>query len=186
MRAVKGWQFMSENSRELMTRAKNGDPQAFGELYSEVWHELYRFALYYLQNKEDAEDAVQEAAAEAYRCIKSLREAEAFRSWIFAILTRYCRHRIKTIIQQKHNTTFEELEQQGVFIEAESGQLDDKIEVWNALNILGNDERLVVLLSVVGDYTSYELSAMMKKPSGTIRSQLHRGLVKLKIMLSES
>jgi RNA polymerase sigma factor (sigma-70 family) len=185
MKAVKGWQFMSEISREIMTRAKNGDPQAFGELYSEVWRELYRFALYYLQNKEDAEDAVQEAAAEAYRCIKSLREPEAFRSWIFAILTRCCRRKIKTIIRQKHNISFEELEQQGVFIEAESGQPDDKIAVWNALDTLGNDERLVVLLSVVGNYTSLELSAIMKKPSGTIRSQLYRGLVKLKTMLSD-
>ena len=185
MKPVKGWQFMSENSRELMARAKNGDPQAFGELYSEVWHELYRFALYNLQNKEDAEDAVQEAAAEAYRCIKSLREAEAFRSWIFAILTRCCRRRIKTIIRQKQNTTFEELEQQGVFIEAETGQPEDKLAVLNALNTLGYEERLVVLLSVVGNYTSPELSAIMKKPSGTIRSQLYRGLAKLKIILSE-
>src|ERR1035437_1157846 len=149
MRAEKGWQHMSENSRETMVLAKTGDPQAFGELYSKVWHELYRFALYYLQNKEDAEDAVQEAAAEAYRCIKSLREPEAFRSWVFAILTRCCRRKIKTIIQQKHNTTFEELEEQGVFVEAKSEQPDDKLAVWNALNTLGNDERLVVLLSVV-------------------------------------
>jgi RNA polymerase sigma factor (sigma-70 family) len=176
---------MSENSRELMERAKNGDPQAFGQLYSEVWHDLYRFALYYLQNKEDAEDAVQEAAVEAYRCIKSLREPDAFRSWIFAILTRCCHHKIKTIILQKHNTSFEELEQQGVFAEAKSENPDDKLAVWNALDTLGNDERLVVLLSVVGNYTSPELSVMMKKPSGTIRSQLHRGLAKLKTMLSE-
>lgn len=176
---------MSENSRELMMRAKNGDSQAFGELYSEVWHDLYRFALYNLQNKEDAEDAVQEAAAEAFRCIKSLREPEAFRQWIFAILTRCCRRKVKTIIRQKLDTTFDELEQQGIFIEAETKQPDDKLVVWNAINALGYDERQVVLLSVVGNYTSLELSSMMKKPSGTIRSQLHRGLAKLKIMLSE-
>jgi RNA polymerase sigma factor (sigma-70 family) len=176
---------MLENSREFLARAKDGDSEAFGEMYSEIWQELYRFALYSLQNKEDAEDALQEAVAEAFRCIKSLREPEAFRSWIYAILTRCVRRKVKTIIEQKHTTTFEELEKQGVFIEVTQAQPDDKIEVWNALGSLKHDERQVVLLSVVGDYSSTELAAIMKKPSSTIRSQLHRGLAKLKIILSE-
>ena len=176
---------MLENSREFLARAKDGDSEAFGELYSEVWQELYRYALFSLQNKEDAEDAVQEAAAEAFRCIKSLCEPEAFRSWIYAILTRCVRRKIKTIIQQKHTTTFEELEKQGVFFETEPAQPDDKIAVWKALSSLKHEERQVVLLSVVGDYSSIELASIMKKPSSTIRSQLHRGLEKLKIILSE-
>ena len=44
----------------LIQRAKRGDIKAFSELYSRIYVELYRFALYTLKHPQEAEDAVSD------------------------------------------------------------------------------------------------------------------------------
>ena len=51
--------------------------------------------LYTLKNCHDAEDVVADAVADAYNGISSLREADAFKNWIFKILSNKCRRRLK-------------------------------------------------------------------------------------------
>ena len=41
----------------------------FIELYTGIYKDLYRYALYILCNKEDAEDAVSEAVVDAYAAV---------------------------------------------------------------------------------------------------------------------
>ena len=49
-----------EESRELVRQAKKGKREAFAKLYETVYEDMYRFALYVLKDREDAEDAVAE------------------------------------------------------------------------------------------------------------------------------
>ena len=58
----------------------------FIELYTAVYKDLYRYALYVLGNREDAEDAVSEAVVDAYAEFGKLRDKGAFKGWIFKIL----------------------------------------------------------------------------------------------------
>lgn len=174
---------MNENSLAFVGRAKSGDTEAFGQLYSMVWKELYRAALYALGNREDAEDAVQETAVEAYRSIRSLRDESAFRSWIFTILMRSCRRRFRSLATARRGITLEELDEVG--LAASTDNPDQRLELRKALLGLRPDERLVVILSVIGNYSSSELAHVLKRPSSTVRSQLHRGLGKLRHILCE-
>jgi RNA polymerase sigma factor (sigma-70 family) len=174
---------MCESPEALAARAKNGDKQAFGELYSMVWRDLYRLALYSLRSREEAEDAVQEAATEAFRSIGGLKDETLFRPWMFTILTRCCKRRLKTIIADKCSTSIYELEEAGILLQTGDGGTEDRVCIWNALEKLGGDERLIVLLSVIGNYSSSELSVMLHRPAGTVRSQLHRSFIKLRRLL---
>ena len=74
-----------ENCSEtvLIRRARRGDIQAFGVLYGRIYKELYRFALYTMRHKQDAEDVVSETVVAAYEGIDRLKKEESFRSWIF-------------------------------------------------------------------------------------------------------
>ena len=67
----------------------------FIELYTGIYKDLYRYALYILCNKEDAEDAVSEAVVDAYAEFGKLRDRAAFRSWIFKILSIKCKKKIR-------------------------------------------------------------------------------------------
>ena len=67
----------------------------FIELYTAVYKDLYRYALYVLGNREDAEDAVSEAVVDAYAEFGKLRDKGAFKGWIFKILSAKCKRRLK-------------------------------------------------------------------------------------------
>lgn len=71
---------MNEDIAALVQRAGSGDAAAFGELYEQVYKDLYRYALYCLGSREEAEDAVQETALEAFRGMAGLKRPEAFRA----------------------------------------------------------------------------------------------------------
>ena len=49
----------------LIRRAKRGDVKAFSELYSRIYVELYKFALYTLKHPQEAEDAVSDTVKAA-------------------------------------------------------------------------------------------------------------------------
>jgi DNA-binding protein WhiA len=50
-----------DDVRVLISKSVGGDKDAFGKLYGLYYRDMYRFALFYLGSREDAEDAVQEA-----------------------------------------------------------------------------------------------------------------------------
>lgn len=85
----------------LISRARSGDAEAFGKLYEQVYVDLYRYALYCLGSREEAEDAVQETALEAFRGLHGLKRPEAFRAWMFTILSARCKRHIRGLIRRR-------------------------------------------------------------------------------------
>ena len=57
---------VGSSTHSLIERARRRVSAAFGELYGQIYADLYRYALYRLGSREEAEDAVQEAALEAF------------------------------------------------------------------------------------------------------------------------
>ena len=165
---------------QLVKQAKDGDKEAFASLYTQLQGELYRFALYSLGNPADAEDAVVEAFTQAYRGIGKLREPAAFHSWMFQILSAQCKRRIRGIIREKGNTSFEEMASQlmgDVRFEELSAE---RLTLLGALNSLKPQERMIVLLCVVYGYTERQVAQILREPQGTVSSKRYRALKKLR------
>ena len=72
----------------------------FSEMYETVYRDLYRYALCLMKNPQEAEDAVSEAVIAAYENIHKLKKEEAFKSWIFTILTNKCKKRLKKALKE--------------------------------------------------------------------------------------
>ena len=99
----------TEDPAALAVRAKAGDVEAFGRLYELVYTDLYRYAFYHLGDTQAAEDAVQDTAVEAFRAIHKLKNAAAFRSWIFTILYARCSRGIRELIRQREQDPLEDV-----------------------------------------------------------------------------
>lgn len=167
----------NETTVELSRRAKEGDAEAFGALYSLVWHDLYRYACYFLGNRQDAEDVVQETAAEAFHGIGTLRDPEAFKRWIFAILIRRCKRALRQTVRARSQISLED----SLDLPAErSGDLEQALELEEQLLHLSADERTVILLSATQGYSAVEIGRMLGCPAGTVRSRLSRAYAKLR------
>ena len=167
------------NKSELLVAAQYGNKQAFCSLYALYKDKLFRYAFYRLNNKEDAEDAVQDCVLCAYRQISSLKNVKAFDSWIFKILSACCNEKLKHIINAKNSVEFD---QAGMFLGVENTAIE-KTELCEALGILNDEEKEIVLLSCVAGFKSREIASFMDMTAGSVRSKLSRSLNKMRTFL---
>jgi RNA polymerase sigma-70 factor, ECF subfamily len=70
---------------QLVRRAKRGDDQAFEELVRRYDRNVFRIAQHITQNREDAEDVVQEAFLKAYSNLAKFQEQSKFYTWLVRI-----------------------------------------------------------------------------------------------------
>lgn len=158
---------------QLVKEAKQGDAQAFAELYRNIYQNLYRFALYMLGNPADAEDVVSDAVMDAWVTIGKLRSEEAFDGWVFRILSNKCRRKRKEYL----NKPLEWKEEIG-----EVSGADDLVENFHLRRIFGeldDDDRMIIGMHVFGGYTSREISEITGMNANTVRSRESRALKKM-------
>lgn len=157
------------NEREIVKKAKSGDKDAFCTLYGIYKDKLYRYAFYRLGSREDALDAVSDTIICAYEQIKNLRNADAFPAWIFKIHRITCLSYIKQQIRQRENSVLEDFSN-STSVAYEFDCVVTELEY--ALAQLKDDEREVVLLSVVAGFNSNEIAKVTDLTSGSVRSKL--------------
>lgn len=159
----------------LIRRARRGDVKAFSELYAQIYKELYRFALFTMKHPQDAEDVVSESVIAAYENIHKLKKEESFRSWIFTILSNQCRRKLKTARRM------EELPEDIAAAEQDHAGTCD---VREAFMNLDEEDRVIVVCSVLEGYASAEIGRMMGMNPATVRSRKARAMDKLRQILS--
>ena len=76
---------VTSDDMELVHASKNGDVAAFGELVKRYDRKLLRIAQSVTHNREDSQDAVQEAFLKAYQNVAEFREASQFSTWLIRI-----------------------------------------------------------------------------------------------------
>lgn len=169
------------NEKDLVIKAKNGDIDAFCVLYDRYKRKLFNYAYYKLGNREDAEDVVQDCVLTAFEQIKNLKKAESFSSWIFAILYHGCMSAIKEQIKQRNNS---DIEQYKNTLSYENDIDFEREELKQALSILSEVDKNVVLLSVVVGLNSKEVAKITGLTAVNVRQKLSRSLSKMKRYLS--
>ena len=170
--------------RDLIRWARRGDAKAFARLYSEIYRDLYRFALCMLRHPQEAEDAVSEAVIAAYENITSLRKESSFKSWIFTILNNACR-RALTKRSRERKITDDADTYPGVAAGAEPDYAQRE-DIRRALELLDEEERMIVAFSVFGGYRSEEIAEMLNKNASSVRSRKKRALEKMRVSLGST
>lgn len=168
---------------QTVQRAKNGDREAYGELYAYYYKELYRYAYYCLRHEQDAEDVVAETVACAFAQLKQLKKDEAFPMWLFSILSNQVRRRKKAYVKEHQNLPLEDME---TLADEYTPQSEERIDLYRALSQLPEKERSIVLLAVVDGFTGNEIAQILKMKPSTVRSKLSRTLKRLQQSLSEA
>ena len=170
--------YMSIDNTLLVTRAGEGDSDAFAALYTQYAADMYRFAAYMLNSAADAEDAVQNAVLSAYGNMPALKKPEAFKSWLFKILSNECK---KILRMNSRSPDF--LPDEDFFFSLKDENAHDAqlgLELQEAVSQLPAPDGQIVLMCVIGGFKSEELAAIFDMPASTVRSKLNRSLDKLR------
>ena len=76
---------------ELVRRVLGGDTGAYAALVARYRDRLGRYAIHMLGNREDAEEALQDAFVRGYRSLARCDDPERFGAWLYGILVNRCR-----------------------------------------------------------------------------------------------
>ena len=156
--------------------AREGDTEAFARLYSTVYEYLYHIALYSLRSPDDAADTVSDTVLDAFCSIKKLRSPEKFRSWIMSILA--------VRIKRKQRSYFEPSEELNENSSLTDSFSFESVELREAVARLDPESRLMLSMSVLGGYTSGEISDICGMKPGAVRSKLTRIKERLRLELT--
>jgi RNA polymerase sigma-70 factor, ECF subfamily len=76
---------VASDDLELVHASKNGDVSAFEQLVKRYDRKLFRIAQHVTHNREDSQDAVQEAFLKAFQHLGDFREDSQFSTWLIRI-----------------------------------------------------------------------------------------------------
>lgn len=168
---------------KLVQKAKKGNDEAFEQLISSVRQKLYRTAYSYVRNEQDALDMYQETIYTAYISLKTLKKPESFPSWIIKILVFKSIDFIRK--ESRHFTTDDEQ----MFAELISTENVDFIthsmDLSEAFKFLDPTIKTLILLRYYHELSIKEISILMNRPEGTVKSDLNRAKKKLRPILKE-
>jgi len=189
---------------DLVARARQGDPAAFGELIDRHRVAVYRAALAALGSHADAEDAAQEAFLAAYRRLDSFRGDASFKTWLLTITWHQAINRRRSLIRMFRRMVdpggagdrVESIEHPGVSLieqvaaigpSPEQAAADEQLrrEIQQSIRALSPKLRDALLLAQSGAYSYEEIGAMLEAPTGTIKWRVSEARKAIKKRLRE-
>jgi RNA polymerase sigma-70 factor, ECF subfamily len=99
--------------------SKNGDAAAFEQLVKRYDRKLFRIAQSVTHNREDSQDAVQEAFLKAYQHLADFREASQFSTWLFRITVNQSLMKLRKQRSTKEMSLNEDFGDEGDFLPKE-------------------------------------------------------------------
>lgn len=153
------------------------------EALLENYERLYRFAYSYVSNEQDAMDIVQEAAYKAIRSCETLKNEKYTVSWLFTIVRNLALDVQEKRKREQPGLIEDYLENKEEFIV--QTQDDCGTELSEALKVLEEKERTIIVLRFFEDKKLNEIAEIMGENINTIKSRLYRALQKLKIELGD-
>jgi RNA polymerase sigma-70 factor (ECF subfamily) len=179
------------NEPELIQAAKHGDLEAFNTLVLAYQTIVYNTALRILGDDNLAADAAQETFISAFRALNSYRGG-SFRAWLLRTVTNACYDELRRK-QRRPTTRLEPDNEEGDEVEtprwladpnASPEDLLDQAELEHAiqhcLDDLPTDFKTVVILADIQGLDYSEVSTIIKKPLGTIKSRLARARLRIR------
>jgi RNA polymerase sigma-70 factor (ECF subfamily) len=172
--------------RALIRAAQAGDEEALEALYRAHWPRAHRAAFLIVHDAAASEDIAQEGFLAAVRALDRFDRRRPFGPWLHRIVVNRA---IDWARRRKLRGEAELTERSsGVHVtapDAASGRpLGDDVAA--ALASLPPEQRGLIVLRYLLEYTPGEIAAMLDLPRGTVNSRLRRGLDRLGELLGEA
>ena len=160
-----------------MREAQRGSAAALEQLFRAHWNRAYRAALLVVGDAAAAEDIAQESFLAAVRALDRFDRRRPFGPWLHRIVVN------RAIDWGRARALRRELALDGV---AEPAAVAEAVrggerteELAGALASLVPEQRAVIVLRYLLDYTPGEIAELLDLPRGTVNSRLRRGLDRL-------
>ncbi|MFR4766104.1 MAG: sigma-70 family RNA polymerase sigma factor [Paraclostridium sordellii] len=163
----------------LIKQSQWGNDDAFEKLIDIYEGYLYKMAFLYVKNEQDAMDIYQETVLKAYLNITKLKDRKAFKTWVTKILVNnvYTKNNPAKKVQENHikldTKEFNHID------------IEEKIDLYDAIDILEEKYRTPIILQYFYDLTTKQISEITNFNENTIKTNIRRGKKKIYEILKE-
>lgn len=182
----------AEEKTALIEQAKNGNVDSLNVILDTYKSNVYAVAFAMLKNKEDAEDATQQALITIWRNIHHLKKIEAFETWLYHIA--YTRS-LNILKSRSHYEVAEndsddiytsEVEENELSLPSEYAEREDLRErLFRIIDSLSAVQRETIVLYYFDDKNVTEISEIMDCSEGTVKSRLYHARNYIKNSITE-
>lgn len=163
---------------ELIEKLREGDVDAFDQVYQRYAGKLYAFSVKYLKSKEEAEELVQSVFLKVWENQKKLKKETSFKSYIFTIAyNEIC----NIFRRRKYQYNF--IDHSGIVSTEASGETEEQIDfvfiseqVDQIVDHLPEKYKTVFLKSRKEGKSTKEISDELKLSKGTVDNYISESL----------
>jgi RNA polymerase sigma-70 factor, ECF subfamily len=170
----------------VVKRVLDGDVEAFAVLVDRYYDRYARFAVHMVGNREDAEEALQDAFLRAYRSLEQYEERERFAAWLYRILVNQCR--TKAAARRRRELTYPDVDpaelEATLAPAAEEHELRDRLD--RALALLPPEQREAVVLRYTEDLSYEDMAAVTGAGVSALKMRVKRAFARLRELLQEA
>lgn len=168
------------SDRELLERCSSGNNSGYSLLYQRYSKAVFNSIFRVLNDREDAEDMLQEVFLKAFSEIKSLKNTDSFGGWIKRIAINH-----SLTFLRKNKIYFTEIDDDKM-LDINDDELEEQLalefrveELQNAISELPLQIRTIVNLLLFEEMSQEEVAKSLNIPHGTVRSYYHRAKKKI-------
>lgn len=192
-----GFRLPGPTDAELVERFREGDRAAFNEIVQRYQDRVYSLCWRWLGDAETAEEIAQDVFLALFRSLGGFRGESRLSTFIFRVAVNHCKNR------RLHRSRRAWGRHDALGPAADPDQPEREIAddanrppdhgvdmreaeslVTEALAVLDEDHRQIVLLRDVEDLSYDEIAEILDLPRGTVKSRLHRARAELATVLA--
>ena len=178
----------SLSEQEIISRVLNGNTRSFADLVERHKDKAMTLAMRMLRNREEAEEAVQDAFVKAFNALGQFEKRSTFSTWLYRILFNVC----STMLSKHGEAT------QSLSSDKNEGELENEIPDFSEIpdSIVEGEEfrRLVIealnelpplysgtaTMFYLDDLSYEEIVTITGSPLGTVKARLFRARAMLR------
>ena len=174
--------------RRLVDRAKAGDRGALEELYLIHFDRIYSYLHMSVGNRHDAEDLTNQTFVRMIESIKRFRwQSVPFSAWLFRIAHNLAMDHFRASRRwQPEEEVPEPEDRQDVSAEDAAVESIGRASMFELIDELSPDQRQVLTLKFVFNFSNAEAATILGKTEGAIKSLQHRALASLQKQITQA
>ena len=169
---------MQDISRDVITKAAQGDIGAFEEIYKATSSFVYNVAYRVVENKEEAQEITQDVFMKIHDKLKDFKFESSLKTWIYRVTANTAINAsIKRSKEQDRRVDFDEAVAQEPIEEMLKRRLDqeeNEVLVKRMLDGLNPEQRVIVTLREMQGLSYEEIAKALNININTVRSRLNR------------
>jgi len=169
----------------LVKRAKDGDARALGALCKRHAPRVERLSQHLLRDREDAQDAAQEALAKLCVKLRQFRGESSFSTWLHRLTVNACRDVAQRQLVRRCEPLEEDRREARYGDPARAAEVSElRAELGACLAQISPAHARIVVLKDAFDFSFEEIAGAHGMPIGTAKCYAHRGRNRLRERLS--